>query len=763
MTTALKDQTIGPETPLTRVLDSKDAKKLTRELGYTTVGELLGRHPRKYADLYEPSSLDALIPGEYATFTAEVEHVHRRSMQRRKGFLVEVTVADVVGRTLTMAFFMGYQAEKALRAGTLAWFHGQVTTYRDQLTLNNPDFAVIRQADGTPGEGEDLLWLEQLDTDAPIPIYPARKSLPSWTLLRCVRRVLAAADEEHWPDPVPAEVRAAEDLPSELEAHRLIHTPGHLRDPERGLRRLRFTEAFLLQGVREDQARELSLAVASPAPPVEDGLLAAFDEQLEFELTEGQRHCGELIAGDLAAAAPMNRLLQGEVGSGKTLVALRAMLQVVDAGGQAAFIAPTEVLALQHARSIHAAVGELPVGITVLTGSMSTSERKKALLDIASGAAGIVIGTHAVLSEKVSFAALGLVVIDEQHRFGVEQRNALRERYTPTPHMLVMSATPIPRSVAVTVFGDLELTVLDGLPAGRSPIATHVVPMIRGPEWINRVWARVAETVAAGHQVYIVCPKISQTEQDAETLNRQLLTRFGLEQGAAAVELTYTDAAGIQRTRHFTRQAALAHIAQDASVEGMEERLRAMPQLAGVRLEVAHGQMPAAETAERMRAFERGEIDVLLATTVVEVGVDVPNATMMVILDADSFGISTLHQLRGRIGRGRTEGNLCLLVTRLPEDHPSMERLHEVASTGDGMALARLDLRRRREGDVLGATQTGRSQRLKLLRLVDDEDLIRSAEKHITALTTRDPTWETAKELRRRVTQWRADSEVRTS
>ncbi|GAB3177656.1 ATP-dependent DNA helicase RecG [Nesterenkonia halophila] len=726
----------GPHAPLETLLGAAAAETLRRELGLSTAGELLEHHPRRWVEYGRLSSLTELREDEHASFIARVVSVSKRSMQRRRGVLVEVVVEDDEGGRLQMAFFQGFRAFRELRRGAKAMFHGKVGSYGGRLTLNNPEYSVLELADGgAPEEDDDgAAALILAAGRAPLPIYPATARISSWEILRCVRLVLDLAAVDAWPDPVPAEVAAAEGLCDLVTALRLIHRPETMEDPERGLARLRFQEAFFLHALLARRRARVGTGVGIPRPRPADGLLAAFDAQLPFALTEGQRSCGELLAGDLAGKQPMNRLLQGEVGSGKTLVALRAMLQVVDAGGQAALIAPTEVLAAQHERSLRAMLGPLAgsdllsawqrpaagteAQVTLLTGSMSTARRKQALLDIASGAAGIVVGTHALLSETVSFADLGLVVVDEQHRFGVEQRDALRTREAATPHMLVMSATPIPRSVAMTTFGDLELTVLEGLPAGRRPVETHVARMRRGPRVIGRVWERLAEEVAAGHQAYVVCPKITESDQR--------------EDPESGVE-----------------------IEQDASVELLEQTLAEHPLIGPLRRAVLHGRMSGEEKEEAMTAFERGEVDVLLSTTVIEVGVDVPNATVMTILDADAFGISTLHQLRGRVGRGAAPG-LCLLVTRLPDDHPSGRRLDEVAEHSDGMTLARLDLQRRREGDVLGASQAGRRSTLKLLRIVRDEELITSAAEQLRRITAADPDWRAHPGLRASVDAWMA-------
>ncbi|WP_028662578.1 ATP-dependent DNA helicase RecG, partial [Saccharomonospora iraqiensis] len=443
-------------------------------------------------------------------------------------------------------------------------------------------------------------------------------------------------------------------------------------------------------------------------PPGSGGLADAFDARLPFALTPGQREVGEGIAADLAAEHPMNRLLQGEVGSGKTIVALRAMLQVVDAGRQAVLLAPTEVLAAQHARSLRdllgglARAGELDAAeqatrVTLLTGSMPAKPRKQALLEAASGEAGIVVGTHALLQEHVAFADLGFVVIDEQHRFGVEQRDALRTRggNGTAPHVLVMTATPIPRTVAMTVYGDLETSSLRELPGGRRPISTSVVPAAEKPRWLERAWDRVREEAEAGNQVYVVCPRIGDEPPSDKTERPPV----------AVLDLAPQLAEG---------------------------------PLAGLRIGVLHGRLPAEEKDAVMRSFAAGELDVLVATTVIEVGVDVPAATVMVIMDADRFGVSQLHQLRGRVGRGTRPG-LCLLVTEAVEGTSTRTRLEAVESTTDGFELSRIDLELRREGDILGAAQSGTRSGLRLLSLLRDEDVIARARGVAERLVADDP------------------------
>ncbi|MER5867966.1 helicase-related protein [Kitasatospora sp. NPDC002040] len=418
-----------------------------------------------------------------------------------------------------------------------------------------------------------------------------------------------------------------------------------------------------------------------------------------------------------------------------TMVALRAMLAVVDAGGQAVLLAPTEVLAQQHHRSIVEMMGDLAEGgmlggsdlgtkVALLTGSMGTAARRQAMLDMACGDAGIAIGTHALIEDKVQFQDLGLVVVDEQHRFGVEQRDALRAKGDQPPHLLVMTATPIPRTVAMTVFGDLETSVLDQLPAGRSPISTHVVPAVEKPNFLARAWERVREEVEKGHQAYVVCPRIGDEPPDAPgKKKRKPLVDDPEDVGAASDE----------------KRPPL-------SVVETAEMLAKGP-LAGLRVEILHGRLAPEAKDDVMRRFAAAQVDVLVATTVIEVGVNVPNSTAMVIMDADRFGVSQLHQLRGRVGRGSAPG-LCLLVSDMPAASPARARLDAVAGTLDGFELSRIDLEQRREGDVLGQAQSGVKSSLKVLSVLDDEEVIATAREEAARLVAEDPSLAAHPELR---------------
>jgi ATP-dependent DNA helicase RecG len=689
------------ETPLSKAVP-RTPKDLADKLELHTVGDILRHYPRRYAQRGELTDFRNLLVGEDVTIVAEVFRAEARPIRNnpRKKMLT-ITVADENGNRLKLAFFNAVPMhEKQLRVGVRALFAGKVSMFNKEVQLAHPEYEPL---DGT--SVEDF-------AGGLIPIYPATKSLPSWRIGKVVRHVLDLVDLPD--DPLPKDLRARHDLVDWSRAVHDIHRPDSRAAIGRAKARLKWDEAITLQ-LTLAQRRHSALAVpALPRAAKKGGLLDAFDAALPYTLTNGQREIGEQLAVELAADQPMHRLLQGEVGSGKTLVALRAMLQVVDAGGQAAMLAPTEVLAAQHARSVRALLGPLGVAgelgsadqatrVALLTGSLATAARRKALLDAASGAAGIVVGTHALIQEGVQFADLGLVVVDEQHRFGVEQRDALRGKASSPPHVLVMTATPIPRTVAMTVFGDLETSALRELPVGRSPISTTVVPVAERPGWLERAWQRIREEVESGHQAYVVCPRIGDIDgTDEENL------------------------AGDEEERR-----------PPLAVLDIAPELSAGP-LAGLRVEVLHGRLPADEKDAVMRAFAAGEVDVLVATTVVEVGVDVPNATVMVIMDADRFGVSQLHQLRGRVGRGSAPG-LCLLVSEAPAITPAAERLTAVASTVDGFELARLDLEQRREGDVLGAAQSGRRSGLRMLSLLRDEDVIADARKEAFAIIEEDP------------------------
>ncbi|WP_378785000.1 ATP-dependent DNA helicase RecG [Nonomuraea fastidiosa] len=709
--------------PLTKALDPKTAKLLKSVLGLETVGDLLRHYPRRYAERGELTSLDALEVDEHVTVVGEVTRLMRKPMRNRGGTWLEVEVVDGNGNKIYLSFFGkgSHVAESRLKPGRRGMFAGKVGLFgarsRPRWQLAHPEFELFEESEASAEEF----------AAAPVPIYPAGKDLTPWAIRRAVGVVLDTLGPLD--DPLPAELRARHGLQDLGDALVAIHRPKDFSDVGRARKRLKFDEAFVLQAVLLQRRQAATALPAKPRPRRPDGILAAFDERLPFSLTEGQTKVGEEIAADLASEHPMHRLLQGEVGAGKTVVALRAMLQVVDAGGQAALLAPTEVLAQQHHRSITTMLGDLAQGgmfggtaVTLLTGSMGAAARRSALLDAASGTAGIVVGTHALLQEHVQFADLGLVVVDEQHRFGVEQRDALREKADGgRPHVLVMTATPIPRTVAMTVFGDLEVSTLSQLPSGRAPITTHVVPAAEKPHYLERTWQRVREEVALGRQAYIVCPRIGDLEGDEGDM------------GAAADD---------------ERLPLLA-------VLDVAEMLTQGP-FSDLRVGTLHGKLPPEEKEAIMRAFTRGELDVLVATTVIEVGVDVPNSSVMIIMDADRFGVSQLHQLRGRVGRGGLPG-LCLLVTDFPEGTPARARLDAVAATLDGFELSRVDLEQRREGDVLGAAQSGKRSSLKLLQLLRDEEVIATAREEAAALLAGDPELKRHEGLRAEIGRLLAD------
>ncbi|WP_183340967.1 ATP-dependent DNA helicase RecG [Microlunatus antarcticus] len=693
-----------------------------------TVGDLLHLVPRKYFSGTELSDLSTLEPDEEVAVLAEVRTVRAHNLPSagqhtgRKPRL-EVVVTDRRGY-LTLTFFgtphLIRYWQNDLTPGARGIFAGKVRIFNQTLQLAHPDFVILGDDGSVVGGAARNEDMAKITGSALVPIYPQTGKLRTWTIGSCIGLALDAVAGRA--DPLPEVIRAEAEVVEQGEAFRAVHRPDDRHRAEQGLERLRFDEAFALQLTMARRRADAATHGSTPRPRRPGGLLEAFDARLPFVLTAGQVEIGELLFSEIARTVPMQRLLQGEVGSGKTLVALRAMLAVVDAGGQAALLAPTEVLATQHRHTITRMLGDLAeagtlgaaehaTGVVLLTGSLGAARRREALAQVASGAAGLVVGTHALLSEDVAFADLGLVVVDEQHRFGVEQRAALGAKASARPHVLVMTATPIPRSVAMTVFGDLETSTLRELPAGRADVSTVVVDVRRQPTWVDRAWDRVREEVAAGRQAYVVCARISSTKdkvKDAASGSSEVLgDDFAPEDAppAAAVEDLY------------------AELSTGA--------------LSGVAVEMLHGQLPSEEKDAVMGRFAAGETDVLVATTVIEVGVDVPNATVMVICDADRFGISQLHQLRGRIGRGGHTG-VCLLLTQAEPGTPARERLAAVAGTRDGFALAEVDLEQRREGDVLGSSQSGRRSSLRLLRVLDDGDLIAHA-RDLAARCVADP------------------------
>ena len=692
------------DSPLTTVT-GKATSKVVKETGFTSVGELLGHYPRSYVDRGRLSDLGDLTEGDYLSLVGQIVQSELKPYQDRRTGRTAYRLAVVVKAedgALALTYFdrdkkTAEWHAKQYAAGRVGLFSGRLKWFNGRWELTNPDSRMYVE------DGDALDRMPAL-----IPIYKAAGKLNSWQIEETVGFALDLLDEV--PETLPDAVRSSEGLITADQAVRWIHHPDDHQQLGAARKRLKYDEAFVTQAVLARRRAALRADPATPRAGRAGGVLDAFGDRLPFTLTSGQERIGQEIAGELAAAHPMHRLLQGEVGSGKTLVALRAMLQVVDSGGQAALLAPTEVLAQQHLRSVEAMLGDLGEGgrlgaaenatrVALLTGSMGTAARRQAMLDAASGEAGIVIGTHALLEEKVQFFDLGLVVVDEQHRFGVEQRAALTGKAGTPPHVLVMTATPIPRTVAMTVFGDLDTSTLTELPAGRGDVQSTVVPIRAQPAWLDRAWQRIREEVDQGRQAYVVCSRIGDTAFEEEGPAEDGPELFSVE------ELAPELAAGA---------------------------------LQGLRVEMLHGRMTPEDKDRVMQAFASGEVDVLVSTTVIEVGVDVPNATVMVILDAERFGVSQLHQLRGRIGRGGHAG-LCLLVTGVSTDSPSLGRLTAVASTRDGFALSRIDLEQRREGNVLGTEQSGRRSELRLLSVLTDEDVIVAAREAATAYLEQDP------------------------
>jgi len=680
------------ESKLSSVIGDRTAKVLTDTFGIKTVGDLMRHYPRRYLVRGELSDISELAEGDEVTILAEVLSSTNRPLRGRKGSIFEVVVTDGTDK-LSLTFFNQAWREKELKAGRQGLFAGKVGLFNGKKQLAHPDYEMIP-------DGNDVDAAASSFAGKYLPVYPASAKMPSWKISKCVEMAIDSLDEVE--DFLPEHIRSSFGYPTLHQGLVQLHRPADLDSAESARERLTFDEAFLLQSLLVLRRNELRKLNTASRKVIKGGILDSFDASLPFQLTGGQKSVCAEIEADLAQDHPMHRLLQGEVGSGKTIVALRAMLAVVDSGGQAALLAPTEVLAAQHLRTIEKLLGPLAQGgtlgsqegatqVTLITGSQNAAARKAALALAASGDAGIVIGTHALLGEKVEFKDLGLIVVDEQHRFGVEQRDALKEKAQKPPHLLVMTATPIPRTVAMTVFGDLDVSTLRELPLGRQPITTHVIPVMEKPTYLERAWARIREEVGQGHQAYVVAPRIAAGSDE----NADIDFLFGTESSDIA------------------------------SVEELAPRLHG-GDLAGLRVAMLHGRLSSEEKESTMKAFAAGEIDVLVSTTVIEVGVDVANATIMVIMDADRFGVSQLHQLRGRVGRGTSPG-LCLLVTNAIAETPARERLDAVAGTVDGFELSRIDLEQRREGDVLGASQSGTQSHLRLLRVLRDEELIEKA------------------------------------
>jgi len=718
-------------TRLTNIVGDRTAQVLEKSFGITTVNELLRHYPRRYVVRGELTDISTLLADDEVTILAEIQAVNLRRANGKN--ILEVVVTDGSAK-LSLTFFNQAWREKDLKVGRVGLFAGKVGVFKGKRQLSHPDYQLI--PDGNDVDAAVAEFAEKF-----LPVYPATSKLPSWKVMQCVNLALESIDD--LPDYLPTEISQEFKYPSLKKAFLDIHQPPDLESAENARQRLTFDEALLLQlllGQRRNEILKLSTKSRTPNTPV---LVAAFEAKLPFKYTAGQIEINAEIEKDLSNKYPMHRLLQGEVGSGKTVVALRAMLSVVDSTGQAALLAPTEVLAQQHYRTITKLLGELAHGgtlqagaigtqVELLTGSLSAAAKKEIHTKLATGETGIVIGTHALISDGVAFNDLGLVIVDEQHRFGVEQRDALRMKAKQPPHLLVMTATPIPRTVAMTVFGDLDISTLRELPGGRVAITTHLIPVLEKPHFLNRAWERVREEADKGHQIYIVAPRIVNPSKK--------LT----EREIAAAELLGEE---------------LLDNEEMTAVEELAPQL-AIGALKGLKIAVLHGRLSSEVKEQTMSAFARGEIQVLVATTVIEVGVDVPNASMMVIMDADRFGVSQLHQLRGRVGRGSVPG-LCLLVSNAQEDSQSMNRLKSVAATLDGFELARIDLEQRKEGDVLGRSQSGGKSHLRLLRVLRDEDLIQRAREVALKILAINSEMDHLPELKNEVAKLQSDEAAR--
>jgi ATP-dependent DNA helicase RecG len=636
------------------------------ELGIETVLDLLLHYPRRYLDRTNEALIKDLVVGEEAMVLGTVKRVTvRRTKQKRS--LVTVDLADGSGY-LASTFFNQPWRERQLKAGTQAVFFGKVELYGGRKQMTNPVVDLVGDRTGRI-----------------VPIYPQseKAALTTWELGQWIEESLRRAGELD--DPVPGWVLDRFDLIDRTAALRGIHVPETAEEHRAARKRLVFDELLRIQLVLVRRKRELERTSVGIAHRTDGELVRRFHEVLPFPLTGAQRRAIDEIAADMASPVPMHRLLQGDVGSGKTLLAVSSLLLAVQGGHQGALMAPTEVLAEQHHLSVRAMLegltltdddnlfGDRPVRVELLTNRTTAADRTRLSAALLAGEVDVLIGTHALIEDKVAFRSLGLAVIDEQHRFGVEQRAALRDKGGPVPDVLVMTATPIPRTAAMTVYGDLDMSVLDELPPGRTPVTTI---WARGPLEELTAWARVREEVAAGHQAYVVAPLIEESEKLEVRSAQEVFEELG---------------AG---------------------------------ELAGLRLALLHGRVPPKDKETVMAAFRAGLVDVLVATTVIEVGVDVPNASVMVIVDADRFGIAQLHQLRGRVGRGVAVSWCYLLGAGATPD--AEERLSAVERTTDGFELAEVDLELRGEGTIMGTRQKGRND-LRLASLRRDKAWVEPA------------------------------------
>jgi ATP-dependent DNA helicase RecG len=681
--------------PVTRLdgVGEKAAPGFER-LGMATVLDVLTTYPRRYIDRTKQARIGDLAVGESATLLVKVTSSSTRQTRNRRS-LTNVTVTDGTGR-ITCTFFNQRWRERQLSPGTEVVIFGKLEEYRGTRQMTNPVVDFI---------GDETAGI--------VPVYAQseKEKVGTREVAKLVRSALRKSRYRGFADPVPEDVLDQHDLILRGAAFEGIHHPETFAEMQVARKRLVFDELLRVQLALVLRKRALEDSLKGIEHVTGGQLRRAFLERLPYELTGAQQRVIAEIDADLAAPVPMHRLLQGDVGSGKTVVAVAAMLAAVDGGHQGALMAPTEVLAEQHHLGVSALLegleveeegsllGNRPLAVRLLTNRTPAAERKKLFAGLEDGTIDLVIGTHALIQEGVAFKSLGVAVVDEQHRFGVEQRAALRERpgQETSPDVLVMTATPIPRTAAMTVYGDLETSILDELPPGRTPIVTTwIKSSAEGPETLadtaeeQAMWAEVRSEVAAGRQAYVVCPLIEESEK---------------------LEV---------RSAEETQEALLA--------PGGE--------LEGLRVGLLHGRVPAAEKEQTMASFRAGDLDVLVATTVIEVGVDVSNATVMVILDADRFGIAQLHQLRGRVGRGSDASRCFLVGAGITDD--GEQRLEAMVETTDGFKLAEVDLDLRGEGTIMGARQKGRSD-LKLASLRRDREWVEKARAVAFALVDGDP------------------------
>ncbi len=677
--------------PVTRLKGVGERKRESLEtVRVRSVLDLVTTYPRRWVDRTNEARVSDLVPGTEALVLVTVRAVRKRPTRSRRS-MVEATVGDDTGR-LDVVFFNQPWRERQLVRGLAVALYGKAELFRGGLQMANPIVDLIGDRTGRI-----------------VAIYPQsdKAQLQTWEIAGWVEDALARCRPRGLAEPVPAAVRRRLALVDRWTALRDIHMPATMRDKERARRRLAFDELLRVQLVLVMRKRAMERDAVGLRHSAGGELARRFHAALAFPLTVAQQRVIGEIDADLAAPHPMHRLLQGDVGSGKTVVAVTALLAAVEGGHQGALMAPTEVLAEQHAAGVRDLLaglivpagnlfGERPLGVELLTNRVTGAERKRVLAGLRDGTVDIVIGTHALIQEGVEFHSLGVVVVDEQHRFGVEQRAALRDKAGGVvPDVLVMTATPIPRTAAMTVYGDLDVSVLDELPPGRTAVVTR---------WASGVleegaWNAVRAEVAAGRQGYVVCPLITPSEARSDTASEKL---------------------------------------EVASAEETFERLSS-GELAGLRLGLLHGRMPPAEKEATMEAFRAGRLDVLVATTVIEVGVDVPNATVMVVLDADRFGIAQLHQLRGRVGRGAARSQ-CWLLTAEPAEAgvgPG-PRVQALIDSNDGFELAEVDLELRGEGTLMSSAQKGRSD-LRLASLRRDRELVRLARDAAFEIVDADP------------------------